>query len=87
MGGSDGKEPAYNVGDLGSIPGMGRSRGKGNGYPLHYSCLGNPMEGGDWRATVQGVAKSRTRLSPTLSLSFHILYIPFIIMYCQLHYL
>ena len=44
MGGSDGKEPAYNVGDLGSIPGMGRSLGEGNGNPLQYSCLENPMD-------------------------------------------
>ena len=73
MGGSDGKESAYNVGDLGSIPGMGRSRGEGDGYPLHYSCLGNPMEGGDWRATVQGVAKSRTRLR-VQHFHFHFIY-------------
>ena len=41
-GGSDGKKSAYNVGDLGSIPGLGRSPGEGNSNPLHYSCLGNP---------------------------------------------
>ena len=45
-GGSDGKESACNVGDLGSIPGSGRSPGEGNGNPLQYSCLENPMEGG-----------------------------------------
>ena len=63
LGGSDGKAPAYNVGDLGWIPGSGRSPGEGNGNPLQYSCLENPMDGGSWLATVHGVAKSRTRLS------------------------
>ena len=45
-GGSDGKVSAYNVGDPGSIPGLGRSRGEGNGNPLQYSCLENPIDGG-----------------------------------------
>ena len=45
-GGSDGKASAYNVGDLGSVPGLGRSPGEGNGNPLQYSCLENPMDGG-----------------------------------------
>ena len=45
-GGSDIKEPAFNVGDLGSIPGLERSPGERNGYPLWYSCLGNPMDRG-----------------------------------------
>ena len=58
--GSDSKSSAYSVGDLGSIPGSGRSPGEGNGNPLQYSCLENPMDGGTWWATVQGVAKSRT---------------------------
>ena len=65
-GGSDGKASAYNayhVGDLGSIPRSGRSPGEGNGTPLQYSCLENPMDGGTGEATVRGVAKSRTRLS------------------------
>ena len=44
--GSDGKASAYNVGDLGSIPGLGRSCGEGNSNPLQYSCLENPMDGG-----------------------------------------
>ena len=47
-GGSDSKASAYNVGDLGSIPGSGRSPGKGKGNPLQYSCLENPMNGGAW---------------------------------------
>ena len=62
-GGSDGKASAYNAGDLGSIPGSGRSPGEGNGNPLQYSCLESPMDRGAWQATVHGVAKSRTRLS------------------------
>ena len=45
------------------IPESGRSPGEGNGNPLHYSCLKNPVNGGAWRATVHGVAKSRTQLS------------------------
>ena len=61
-GGSDGKASAYKAGDLGSIPGSGRS-GEGNGTPLQYSCLGNLMDGGAWEATVHGVVKSGTRLS------------------------
>ena len=47
-GGSDGKASAYNVGDLGLIPGSGRSSGEGNGNPLQYSCLENPMGRGAW---------------------------------------
>ena len=62
-GGSDVKASACNAGDLGSIPGLGRSPGEGNGNPLQYSCLENPMDRGAWWATVHGVAKSRTRLS------------------------
>ena len=58
-----GKESAYNSGDLGSIPGLGRSPGEGNGNPLQHSCLENPMDGGAWQATVHGVAKSRTQLT------------------------
>ena len=62
-GGSNSKVSAYNAGDLGSLPGSGRSPGEGNGNPLQYSCLENPMDGGSWQSTVPGVAKSRTRLS------------------------
>ena len=57
------KASGYNVGDLGSIPGLGRSPGEGNGNPLWYSCLENPMDGRAWWAAVHGVAKSQTRLS------------------------
>ena len=59
-GGSDGKEPAYNAGDPGLIPGLGRSPGEWSGYPLQYSCLENLMDRGAFWATVRGVTKSRT---------------------------
>ena len=62
-GGSDGKESACNAGDLGSIPGMGRSPGEWDGYPLQYSCLENSTDRGVWQAIVHGVAKSWTQLS------------------------
>ena len=65
--GSNGKASAYNVGDPGSIPGWGRSPGEGNGNPLQYSCLENPMDGRAWLATVHGVTKSWTRLSDCTS--------------------
>ena len=61
-GGSGGKESACNAGDLGLIPGSGRSSGEGNGNPLQYSCLGNPMDGAAWQATDRGVVKSWTLL-------------------------
>ena len=59
-GGSDGKESACSAGDPGSIPGLGRSPGEGNGNPFQYPCLENPMDGEAWQVTVHGVAKSRT---------------------------
>ena len=66
-GGSEVKVSASNVGDLGSIPGLGRSPGERNGNPLQYSCLENPMYGEAWWTTVHGVAKSRTQLSDLTS--------------------
>ena len=60
---SDSKEPDCNAGDPGSIPGLGRSPGEGNGYPLQYSCLENPMDREAWWATVHGVTKIPTQLS------------------------
>ena len=57
-GGSDCKESACNVGAPGSIPGLGRSPGEGNGNPLQYSCLENFIDRGAWRAKVHGVAES-----------------------------
>ena len=68
------KESAYNVADPGLIPGSGRSPGEGNGNPLQYSCLENPMAGGAWWAAVHGLAKSRIRLSVfTFTFHFHAL--------------
>ena len=61
--GSAGKESACNAGDLGSIPGLGKSPGEGKGYPLQYSGLENSMD-----YIIRGVAKSWTRLSDSLSL-------------------
>ena len=58
--GSEGKESAYNSGDRGSITGLGRSPGEGNGNPLQYSCLENSTDRGAWQVTVCGVAKSQT---------------------------
>ena len=60
---SNGKESACNAGDQGSIPGLGSSSEKGNGNPLQYSCLENPMDRGAWQVTVHGVVKSQTWLS------------------------
>ena len=63
--GSAGKESTRNAGDTGdagSIPGSGRSPGRGNGSPLQYSCLEDPTDRGAWWATVHGVTESRTRL-------------------------
>ena len=65
---SEVKMSACNTGDLGSIPGSGRSPGEGNGNPLQDSCLENPMNREAWWATVHGVTKSRTRLSDFASL-------------------
>ena len=61
-GGSEGKVSACNVGDLGSVPGSGRSPEEGNGNPLQWSCLENPRDAGAWWAAVYGVSQSRTRL-------------------------
>ena len=57
-GGSDSKDSACNAGDLGSIPALGRSPGEGNGYPLQYSCLENPMDRGAWWA-IQSMGSQR----------------------------
>ena len=62
-GGSEGKVSACNAGDLGSIPGCGRSPGEGNGNPFQNSCLKKPVDGKAWWTTVHGVAKSQTQLS------------------------
>ena len=60
---------AGDIRDLGSIPGSGTSSGEGNGNPLQYSCLGNPMDRGAWRATARRTTKSQTQLK---QLSTHI---------------
>ena len=59
-GGSDANQSACNAGDLGSVPESGRCPGEGNGNPLHYSCLENPLDSGAWWAIVHGVAKNQT---------------------------
>ena len=61
--GSDGKESAYNAGDLSLIPGSRISPREENGNLLQYSCLKNSMDRGAWWATIHGIAKSQTRLS------------------------
>ena len=63
LGSSAGKESTCNAGDLGLIPGLGRSPGGGHGNPLQYSCLENPKDRGAWLATVYVVTKNWTRLS------------------------
>ena len=63
LGGSDGKESACTLGDLGSMLGLGKSPEEGNGYPLQYSCLENSMDRGVWWARVHGISKRRTWLS------------------------
>ena len=73
-GGSEVKASACNEGDLGLIAEAGRSPGEGDGNPLQYSCLENPMDGGAWWATVYGVAKSRTRLRD-FTVTFHFSYV------------
>ena len=62
-GGSVVKNPLANAGDMGSIPGWGRSPGEGNDHLLQYSCLGNPLDRGAWQATVHGIAKSQMQPS------------------------
>ena len=59
---SVGKESAFSAGELGSIPRSGRSPGEGNGNPLQYSCLENPIDRGAWQATVRGVTRVRQDL-------------------------
>ena len=62
-GGTEVKNPPINAGDVASSPGLGRSSGEEQSNPFEYSCLGNPMDRGAWRAIVHGVAKSQARLS------------------------
>ena len=69
LSGSDSKESACNAGDWGSIPGLGKSPGEGNGYLLHYSCLENLMDREAWWTIVHGVKKSWTKSYPSLHLT------------------
>ena len=69
----DGKESTCSAGDLGSIPGLGRSRGGEHGNPPQYSCLENSMDRGTWWVTVHGITKSQTWLS---DYRFHLLFLP-----------
>ena len=73
-GGSVVKNPPANEGDVGLIPGLGRSCGEGNGHPLQHPCLGNPMDRGAWRVTVHGVTKEFQQLvdkTPYMCLSIY----------------
>ena len=70
LGGLGSKESAYNPGDLGSIPGLGRSPGEGNGYRLQYSCLENPMDGGAWEATYSPRGRKESDTTAQLTLYF-----------------
>ena len=72
IGGSDGKASACNAGDLGSIPALGRFPGEGNGNPLQYSRLENPMDGEAWRATVHGVTHDKSDTNEQLH--FHLIH-------------
>ena len=76
-GGSDSIEYTRKAGDLGLIPGLGRSLGEGHGNQLQYSCLENPMDRETWQAPFHGVAKSRTRLNDFHSTSLHIYHLVF----------
>ena len=77
-GGSDGKSSVYNVGDVGSIPGSGRFHGGGNGKPLQYSCLENPMDGGAWCKLLSMGSQSRAQLS-----DFHFHAFPVVMYRCE----
>ena len=72
LSGSVGKESTCNAGDLGLIPGLGRSPGEGTGNPLQYSCLENSMDRGNWPATVHAVPESWRRLSDFHYSLFHL---------------
>ena len=85
-GGSDGKESACNEGDLGLIPGLGKSPGEGIGFPVQYSCLENAMDRGAWWATVLGASKSRTWLRD-LSTAHHACFVSRIYLLCSQTYL
>ena len=72
------KDPPANAGDMGLIPGLGRSPGEGNGNPIHYSCLGNPMERGAWRATAHGATKVGHNLATEHTQTTLVWFVPFL---------
>ena len=72
---SDGKESACNAGDMGSFPASGRSLGEGNGNPLQYSCLENPMYRGTWGASVHGAIRVGHNLATKQPLPFLYVYL------------
>ena len=74
-GGSVVRNPPASAGAMGSIPGLGRSPGEGNGNLLRYSSLGNPMDRGAWRVTIHGVTKSQTQLSDSTTTIHKNLYV------------
>ena len=82
-GGSNGKESSRNVGDLSSVPGLGRSPGEGNGNPLQYSCLENSMDRGACWATVHGIIESQTGLSDQHLLTYKYIKSIYRIIYCM----
>ena len=82
-GGSTGKESACNAGDLGSIPGLRRSPGEGNGNPLQDSCLENSMNRGAWLATVHGVAKRHDQAANILKRHFVVVLICMYLIMCE----
>ena len=83
-GGSEVKASAWNVGDPGLIPGLGRSPGGGHGNPLQCSCLENPRDGGAWWAAIYGVTQSQTRLKQLSSSSSNGTSYPLLLQKCRL---
>ena len=75
LGGSDGKESACNAGDLGLIPGLGRSPREGKGYPLQYSRLENPKDGGAWKATYSPRGRKESDMIERLHFHFFLVFI------------
>ena len=86
-GGSDGKEFTCNVGDVGLIPGSGRSPREGNGYPLQYSCLENAIDREAWQGTVHGGHKETQLSHNTAMYTYPYLYILIYTYICTLHLL
>ena len=81
-----GKESACQADDMGLIPGLGRSSGEGNGNPLQYSRLENPMDGGAWWATVCGVTKGMSHTHISISVWYFSYIMEIILLTCKLIY-